>query len=282
MMSIKDGVSDVLNDIVTPLPQSLKSRMPNRVKKAFRDNFYKDHDDARRIQQFKDIHRNQRCFIIGTGPSLIKTNLSLLQDEITFGVNTLYKGFGEIGIDEVSYYSLSDRNVWKMNYQEILDLNCPLFLSGAAGREYLLHQQRYDQAADDPPIILKDLGELVLHGWKVKDIEQGTYYGNSVVIDNCLQVAYYMGFSEVYLLGCDCSYKGAHHFDGEEYDFQFKSKKEEKQFKEDVKHWSYVFQAYEILRDGFKKDGRMVYNATPGGDLEVFERRSLEDVFNEK
>ena len=36
------------------------------------------------IRKFKDIHAGERCVIIGNGPSLRDTDLSLLRDEYTF------------------------------------------------------------------------------------------------------------------------------------------------------------------------------------------------------
>lgn len=37
--------------------------------------------------KYKDIHKGERCFIIGNGPSLKKLDLSLLKDEYTITVN---------------------------------------------------------------------------------------------------------------------------------------------------------------------------------------------------
>jgi len=86
--------------------------------------------------RFKDIHRGERCFIIGTGPSLNQTNLSLLKDEITFGVNTLYRG----NFLDYTYYCVSDRHVWEKHYQWILKVPSTLFLGSYAGVQY--RQQR--------------------------------------------------------------------------------------------------------------------------------------------
>ncbi len=37
-----------------------------------------------------NIHHGQRCFIIGNGPSLQRTDLTKLKDEFTFGMNRIY------------------------------------------------------------------------------------------------------------------------------------------------------------------------------------------------
>ena len=43
----------------------------------------------RGLQNFRDIHRGKRCFILGNGPSLAKTDLSHLRDEYTMGLNRI-------------------------------------------------------------------------------------------------------------------------------------------------------------------------------------------------
>lgn len=43
------------------------------------------------LKKFKNIHKGQRCFIIGTGPSLTVEDLELLKDEICFGSNRIFE-----------------------------------------------------------------------------------------------------------------------------------------------------------------------------------------------
>ncbi len=159
--------------------------------------------DSYRLKKFKDIHKGQRCFIIGTGPSLNKTNLSLIKDEISFGVNTLYRGLSKFGLT-CDYYAVSDVEVWKSHFSNILNLNTILFLSSEAGKDYLSNQSFYQKYQKNKPIVIRDLGNIRFSGWPTKDLSIGAYWGSTVIIDICLQAAYYMGFKEVYLLGCDC------------------------------------------------------------------------------
>ena len=39
------------------------------------------------------------------------------------------------------------------------------------------------------------------------NIELPLAWGRTVILDFCVPVAQYMGFSEIYLIGCDCDYK---------------------------------------------------------------------------
>ena len=65
-------------------------------------------DTRRRLAQLKDIHRGQRCFIIGNGPSLRNTDLSRLRAEYTIGMNRIYLAFPEWGFQTSYYLSVND------------------------------------------------------------------------------------------------------------------------------------------------------------------------------
>jgi len=42
------------------------------------------------LRQFENAHLGDRCVIIGNGPSLRNTDMTLLHDEYTFGLNRIY------------------------------------------------------------------------------------------------------------------------------------------------------------------------------------------------
>lgn len=224
--------------------------------------------NSHKLKKFKNIHKGQRCFIIGTGPSLNKTNLSLVKNEIVFGVNTLYRGLSKFGI-RCNYYAVSDVDVWKSHFKNILDLNAILFLSSDAGKDYLSNLSFYQKFQKNEPIVIRELGEMWSSGWLIKDLSIGAYWGYTVIIDICLQAAYYMGFREVYLLGCDCDYSGLHRFDG---------LKTETLGGGAVGDWSKIFTSYEICKKVYEEDGRKIINATVGGKLEIFKRKKLEEI----
>ena len=54
-------------------------------------------ESIRRLAALKDIHKGQRAFIIGNGPSLKQTDLTKLKNEFTFGMNRIYLLFPELG-----------------------------------------------------------------------------------------------------------------------------------------------------------------------------------------
>ena len=46
--------------------------------------------NRKRLKQIENIYEGKRCFIMGNGPSLLKNNLSLLNNEITIASNAQY------------------------------------------------------------------------------------------------------------------------------------------------------------------------------------------------
>ena len=52
-------------------------------------------DICNEIKSYKNIHKGQRCFIIGTGPSLTADDLNKLKNEVTFGSNRIFEIFSQ-------------------------------------------------------------------------------------------------------------------------------------------------------------------------------------------
>ena len=266
----------MLEKIVKCIPEGLKTNkiclrlyqdFVYRINFSPKEYLYYKYN-SHKLKKFKDIHRGQRCFIIGTGPSLNKTNISLIKDEIVFGVNTLYRGLENFGIN-CNYYAISDEVVWEKHFKSILGLDTTLFIGDMAGKDYLSNMSFYKKFRKNKPFVVRNLGEIQASDSFSKDLSIGTYWGSTVIIDICLQAAYYMGFKEVYLLGCDCDYTGMHRFDG---------LPTENAVQDD---WPNVFAAYEICKDVYESDGREIINATVGGKLEVFKRKELEEVLKD-
>src|SRR5512139_2649265 len=59
-----------------------------------------------RMAEYYNIHRGERCFIIGNGPSLNDTDLSKLKDEFTFGMNRIYLLFPDLGFTTTYFASI--------------------------------------------------------------------------------------------------------------------------------------------------------------------------------
>jgi len=248
----------------------------------------------RNIEEFKDIHKDERCVIIGTGPSLLDTNFDLIKGEILFGCNSVFNGYEEFGIS-CRYYGVGDGlTLSRPHVRGLLDLDTILFISEDAynycfdnPKKLAWRKQKYPIVDKRDMMDFEDVSKLKLPynsvvldhlkgnpsmhvGSFSKDLSEGHGLGGTVVFDICLHIAYHMGFSEVYLIGVDCDYSPPFHFDGSPPDRFINGKMFDS---------TLPFFAYSQAKEAFESDGREIVNCTPNGKLEIFKRKSLEEVF---
>jgi hypothetical protein len=76
------------------------------------------------LKRFKNKYKNKRCFIVGNGPSLNKTDLRKIKNEFTFGFNSifLHKYFLP------KFYIVEDKWVIKDNLEKIKKLKIKINL----------------------------------------------------------------------------------------------------------------------------------------------------------
>jgi len=225
---------------------------------------YERHYDE--LALLKDIHKGERCFIIGMGPSLDKTRFDLIKDEHFIASNNFYQGLDKFGI-KPEYWVVADDAVFDIHAENLLRLDTTLFLTEAATRIFLKYRDLYMNGVNKEPIIVKPLGASTTWMDFSKDLRKGAY-GGMVTISN-LQVAFHLGFKDIHLLGCDCTaLKGVHFGDATSFNLQGVVDNE----------WGSAFARYKVYKKLFEKEGRNIYNSTVGGELEIFERVSVEEL----
>lgn len=239
-------------------------------------------EDIEKIRSYKDIHKGERCFIIGTGPSQNAHDLDMLKDEITFTVNTGYKAYAKTQW-RADYYVMMDDNGSDI-LKEVLNgtnrydgIFCSTLLKnyGSTGEEIRLAENASNVFMFDT-VWNKILPKLFPIAKFSDDISQVVYCGKTVVYA-CIQIAAYMGFSEIYLSGIDCDYSNS----------LMHSEIMDNGMKEDMR--KQLVRSGELMRKQFDALAKLlpqyhvkVYNATRGGALESFPRVVLEDVLKEK
>lgn len=80
-------------------------------------------EERSKLKSLKDKYKGKRCFIIGNGPSLNKCDLSLLEDEYTFGVNGIFYKTDEMGF-KPTFYMVEDNHVVNDNLKRINQYEC--------------------------------------------------------------------------------------------------------------------------------------------------------------
>jgi len=250
-----------------------------------------------RLKKFKDIHKGQRCFIIGNGPSIRQQDLTKLKNETTFVVNwfALHEQYHEIN---PTYYCISAREFFKDGDARVCETNRRLHKLLDAKTEDAVKFFNYDSKryVEDHNLLPGHQLYYLNHAHysyvsqkgMSQDITREVRHGNTVIIDFCLHLALYMGFSEVYLLGCDCdlqyttsAHSNSHfHPDNPEWGLYKKLAEEDDPKKHADSWYNNVIKDYAAVRKTFENCGKKVYNAGAGGKLEVFERVDYDRLFS--
>lgn len=155
-----------------------------------------------KVLAFKDIHKGKRAFIIGNGPSLRIGDLERLKDEVTFASNNIFVAFQETDW-RPTYYTMTDRVVAESIRDKVA--NYP--------STKLFPNFLYPYIGPNPncvwvpatPVDVNDIGFST-------DIRETIISGITVTYFN-MQLANYMGVSDIYLLGIDFDYGQVPKFD---------------------------------------------------------------------
>jgi hypothetical protein len=223
------------------------------------------------LRTYRGRHRGERCFIIGNGPSLATMDLSQLRGEVTFGLNRVYMLFERLGFP-TTYLVSVNRYVIEQCADDFVRLKIPTFLSWHS-RRYLPDQSR--------AVFLRSVGQPQF----AIDPTVGLWEGATVTYV-ALQLAYYMGFREVVLIGVDHSFatKGPAHTlvtsegdDPNHFDPSYFGKG----FRWQLPDLETSEIAYEMARRAFASDGREVVDATVGGKLDVFRKVPYDSLFGD-
>ena len=225
-----------------------------------------------RIHDYKNIHAGEDIFVIGTAESLNNVDMPLLRDKITIGVNTLYLGFDEWGF-EATYMCLADKIILIDYGADIMRLKMPLFFGWLAAGEFLGFENYYKRFGKADPVLIGLKGDLIVDDpeWKDKDLSKGHYGCNAIMLDVGVQLAYWMGAKNIYLLGIDLPNSGGHYFYG---DFPHAGMPTKRFCRPNGR----VIKAAAVMDRSLREEGKVLYNCTPGGNLTGIERVSLGDA----
>lgn len=229
-----------------------------------------------RIVQYHNVHKGKRAFIIGNGPSLKQTDLSKLKNEFTFGMNRIYLLFPELGFTTTYFVSINDL-VIEQCAEEMTSLEIPKFVSWHSHHHF----------ANLTPTTNHQLPTFLYTTYTgpkfAYDMTRRVWEG-ATVTNVALQLAFYMGFQQVILIGVDHNFtsKGdanktvvstgddPNHFSANYFG---------KGFRWQLPDLDTSEIGYRLARDAFKKAGREVLDATIGGKLTIFPKVNYNSLF---
>jgi len=146
------------------------------------------------IEALKNRHQGEDCFILGNGPSLLETDLGLLRDFHVFGLNKIHLLFDKTKL-HIDYHVAINRLVLEQSHEIFSQQSYMSFLCYNAACELGL------PSSDNRQLIYTTPG----HAFS-RDACSGIS-GGSTVTYVALQIAYYMGFQNVFLIGVDHRFK---------------------------------------------------------------------------
>lgn len=277
----------VKNDLIQ-LKHNVVLALDTEQKKTLRKNLV-----------YKNRYKNKRCFIVGNGPSVNKQDLSFLKDELVFTVNYFPKSsiyeqvksnfhimldpfifqfdlekeedreklafFEKINIADnqpICFFPYASREVIKKNQ---LDLRLNISYIGMAGFFYENYSREFDLCKHVP--------------------------GFCNVVQFAIEIAIYMGFKEIYLLGCDMTgYEQISVLAGKEvelhaYEMSENEKKAIKNTHAQINPEQFfegfykMFADYRRLYEYSKQREIHLYNATQGGVLDSLPRVDYNKLF---
>lgn len=251
-------------------PERYKSYyVPDNFSRHFDADWYEaQHAHAVARLRRQSENRKDTCVIVANGPSLNKSNFSLLER-----ADVILSNFAIINKDlhkAATYLTVVNDMVASQGSVPFNQVDAirvmPFWLANAinAGPD----------TAFLPATVIPEFNTEL----------DGVFSWRSTVSFFNMQLAYALGYEKVALIGFDHSYKQAK---------TFKEGDAIEQKEEDPNHFDPRYfqgktwqaadtgnmeKSYLLARDAFAAGGRTIVNATAGGKLEVFPRMELEDV----
>ncbi len=221
---------------------------------------YGESGELDRIEQLRNSHAGERCFVIAGGPSLLTQDLSLIGDTPAFGTDWVVR---HPALDrwKPTYYCGAGHELfggWG-NPEPRLDAELATLLGERTGGvtkffpfrfRSLLHAESLFPLSevrfllfDDPRLRVEERGTMNL------DPAQPLDDAHDTVTTFALVLARLMGFGEIVLLGCDGAGDDAP-----------------------------LLQSYRVVKSEMETEGIRLLDATAGGGPGVFERAVFEEL----
>ena len=223
-----------------------------------------------RIKALKNSHLDQKAVILCNGPSLNKVDWQELIDHdiFTFGLNKINLLFDKTSFRPSAIVAVN-QHVLEQNADFYNQTEIPLFVDSLARRRVRFRPNiHFLHSANIWNKFARNCAISINQGCTV------TYVA--------MQLAFYLGFRKVALVGCDHSFHStgdtnktvsAEENDSDHFDKQYFSNGVKWQLPDLI--GSEVH--YQLARSVFESYGRKIINCTDGGKLEIFKRHTLID-----
>ncbi|MEI9919951.1 MAG: hypothetical protein WDO14_14315 [Bacteroidota bacterium] len=256
------------------------------------------------LETFRGGNKQQRCFILATGPSIKTQDLSRLKGENCIAVSWFHL-HEHIEAIRPKWHVLAplhppfddktNQKQFDSLYTIYKDRNDIRFLLGHT--DYFDHSyfnyltksdSRFSDRFKNETWFLNystpgQLDESTYMNESTWDIMKGPFELRTVIYP-AIQLAYFLGFSEIILVGCDHDYLSDitrvenHHFYAEN-----KGVSDKEHLSDfSMERWFYEYymrwKQYRLMREFLSSRSVSIVNATNGGMLNVFQRVKFEEI----
>ena len=233
------------------------------------------------MKSFYNKHKNEPCFVLGSGPSLHDAPVGVLKKHIVIAPNRsiLKAPFAQY------YFSYDFSGTLRTHWLTLKDLTCDLIINKSAGGF-----GSYELKTKIP--VFDGINKSRIHYFEVERMGQLARLTIKLALlpssaQGAVHFAHILGCSPIILLGCDCQYAGGiKHYteiEGEPVDDWIKP-----EFKNFTKDWSgiksgntdgelsSIKNAWADMRN--KNRGIKIINASKGGAISAFPRMTIKEA----
>jgi hypothetical protein len=228
------------------------------------------------------MYSGRRCFVIGNGPSVNKQDLTALADEVTIAMNWFNK-HPIIERWKPTFFCMAEPPGPTLEVEWL-----PLMLDRVEAQAYFFRldvKEIFDnhRFIDPERVYYLKTDGAPPYGWPASrqsvDLSR-TIPGCPTTAHMAIIIALYLGCSPIYLIGLDHDWLAqpivATHFYDSDANLSMFS------YKQLMEIMLRVWTTHEWIKDVASKQGVVIYNATDGGFLDVFERADYESVVGGK
>nr|WP_309098437.1 6-hydroxymethylpterin diphosphokinase MptE-like protein [Fredinandcohnia onubensis] len=225
--------------------------------------------------ELKNKHKGERCFILGNGPSLKGMDLTKIQNEKIFAVNFFAKSYLFPQI-QPTYYCMLDGAFGQAKH-----IDDAIHILNAVNANFLLGEwaiKAFEHFDTSQKKIYYSFSSLIQYGDSTCYDFAKITTGSPNVINHCIKWALFMGFDEIYLLGCDFNQFARPkqgHFYGS------KPAHESNSYRRgmDLMYSSQALFDHYALEKESRKINSKIFNATPNSLIDAYETVDYNSIF---
>lgn len=247
-------------------------------------------------KSLSNVAYRNRCFIIGNGPSISNMDLSYLANESVFTCNYFAQSDQFLSLNPLAHFIMDTRFFLNENPDTSSPLQKTFNRCSEKKVKYLFLNSevasRISTYSIDKSIAIHFIAQNPNASLE-NEINLCDYIPSfPTVIHSAIYTALYMGYKEIYLLGCDCtgfvSYASAHESKPVSSNYGFKIDNASEKIinknmtsdpiQQELRWYAQIFDDYEALNKACLANNKVLINLTKGGVLNSIPRKSYEEV----